>query len=187
MWSMNDGSAPVLYWRYYLNRPRGLKETHDHDQARARPLRAFSHRQAAHRRRSHRHLQLGLRPGYRRHLRAAHRGHRPGAFHRGEHPDHSARAEVDGPRLGRGPGGGLHLAAPISRPSAPTRTRQRCRSSSTPAPLILASAPRRSWTPSARPPRKPREVTRATTAPVAPFRPTRPPRASLPASPMSGA
>ena len=114
---MNDGSAPVLYWRYYLNRPRGLKETHDHDQARARPFRAFSHRQAAHRRRSHRHLQLGLRPGYRRHLRAAHRGHRPGAFHRGEHPDHSARAEVDGPRLGRGPGGGRTLRPLLPDPA----------------------------------------------------------------------
>ena len=50
-----------------------------------------------------------------------------------------------------------------------------------------ASAPRRSWTPSARPPRRPRGAMPATTAPAAPSRPTRPPRALLPASLMSGA
>lgn len=171
---MNDGSAPVLYWRYYLNRPRGLKETHDHDQVRARPLRAFSHRQAAHRRRSHRHLQLGLR-------RAT-----GGTFVlriEDTDPERSTEENTqiilralkwmgldwdEGPEVG-GPCG------PYFQTSAPTRTRQRCRSSSTPAPPTRASAPRRSWTPSARPPRKPRGVTRATIAPAAPFRPTRPP------------
>ena len=41
-----------------------------------RPLRPFPHRLPSHRRRPHRALQLALRQASRRHLRAAHRGHR---------------------------------------------------------------------------------------------------------------
>ena len=57
-----------------------------------------------HRRRPHRHLQLGVRPPPRRHVRAAHRGHRPRALHRGEHRRRSsARCEWLGLDWDEGP------------------------------------------------------------------------------------
>ena len=44
-------------------------------------LRALAHRHAAYRRRAHRAVQLALCPPHRRHVPAAHRGHRPRALH----------------------------------------------------------------------------------------------------------
>ena len=55
-----------------------------------------------HRRRPHRALQLALGAEDRRHVRPAHRGHRPGAQHRRERARHPRLAEVARARLGRG-------------------------------------------------------------------------------------
>jgi hypothetical protein len=68
----------------------------------ARPLRSFSDRLSARRRRPHRPLQLALRPASRRRVRASHRGHRRGALVGGDGRGHSSRHALARPRLGRG-------------------------------------------------------------------------------------
>ena len=125
MWSMNDGSAPVLYWRYYLNRPRGLKETHDHDQARARPLRAFSHRQAAHRRRCAPPSTTGPSPGLPEAPSCcASRTPTRSVPPRRTHQIILRAPEVDRPRSGRGPRVGATL-----RPLSPDPAHRHVRGS----------------------------------------------------------
>ena len=68
----------------------------------ARTLRAQPHRLPARGRRAHRALQLAVGPEERRRLPPPHRGHRQGALHRRQHPEHPRRAGVAGPALGRG-------------------------------------------------------------------------------------
>ena len=66
-----------------------------------RPLRPVSHRLPARRRRPHRALQLALRAPARRHVRAAHRGHRRRAVVGGDGHRHPRRPALARPRLGR--------------------------------------------------------------------------------------
>ena len=80
------------------------------------PLRSQPHRLPAHRRRAHRALLLGLRAPARRQVRPAHRGHRPGALHRGLGEGDPRRHEVARPGLGRGPV--LPDAAPRALPGS---------------------------------------------------------------------
>ena len=82
-------------------------------------LRAISHGRAAHRRRSHRAVQLAARaPRAAAQLRAAHRGHRPRALDAREHRADPRRAALAGARLGRG--------ADPPDASAPSATARRC-------------------------------------------------------------
>ena len=75
-----------------------------HERSGPRPLRPLPHRLPPHRRGPHRPLQLALGPPHRRQVRPAHRGHRPGALHRGGGARHPRRDALARPRLGRGAG-----------------------------------------------------------------------------------
>ena len=92
----------------------------------ARPLRPLAHRLPPRRRRPHGALQLALRPADRRHLRPAHRGHRPGAQHRRRTPASSSTGSSwlgitwdEGPFFQ-----GAYGAAPPGRRRAPARRGQ---------------------------------------------------------------
>ena len=146
-----------------------------HGQA-PRSLRPLPHRLPAHRRRPHRALQLALGAPHRRHVRPAHRGHRPGALDAGGGGRDPRRDALARPRLGRG---ARASAARTGRTSRRERlddlqgargAARRARARRTPA-----TARRRSSTPSGSR-RRPRSGSSATRAPAAskPYDPSRP-------------
>ena len=66
----------------------------------SRPFRSVAHRLSPHRRRAHRAFQLALRAASRRHVRPAHRRHRPGAQHRRSRRGDLRRLALARTRLG---------------------------------------------------------------------------------------
>ena len=89
------------------------------DERRPGAFRPRAHRVPARRRRPGRPVQLAVRPPRGRHVRPAHRGHRPRAVPRRAGGGHRAVAEVARPRLGRGPLPPVRAHAPLRgrRPS----------------------------------------------------------------------
>ena len=97
-------------------------------------LRALADRLPAHRRRAHRALQLALRPPHRRHVPAAHRGHRPRPLDpRGDRRRSSracagsastgtARRSASSPRAGRHAEVGRTRCSPAAPPTAAAST-----------------------------------------------------------------
>ena len=135
---------------------------HEYERFRPRPLCALAHRQAAHRRRPHRHLQLGLRPCQRRHLHPAHRRHRPY-----RPPDqHTASPWCHAPWLGlddEGPevGGDFGPYSQTERLDLYKQTAERLLAEGKAYPCSAAPS---SWPPTVRQPRPAGTYSRATSA-----------------------
>ena len=116
----------------------------------SRPLRAVPDRVPPHRRRAHGALQLALGAEDGRHLRPAHRGHRPGAQHARERGRSSSRDCAGSASTGTRAPTSAGRTARTARWSGSRSTRSSPRSSSRRARRTAATAPRKSSTRSAR-------------------------------------
>ena len=136
-------------------------------------LRAESDRPSARRQRADRAVQLAARARPRRHVRAAHRGHRHRAIDARIGSEHPRRPAVARPRLGRRAGCRRRRTGRTASPSgSSSTTRSPQRLAGATAARTAVSARRSSSTPSGRP-RWPRACRRSTAAAAAICRPTR--------------
>ena len=135
-------------------------------EANTRSIRPEPHRLPPHRRSADRPLQLGVRAPPRRHVRPAHRRHRPRALHRREHRGDPPRACAGSDSTGTRAPRSAATTARTSRRSASTATPS-CSRHSRPAATPTRASARRGARGEARRGPRPTAASPATTAPAA--------------------